>query len=281
VCGRDRWKSLFERLGFQYLRCEDCGLVRTHPIPSPDEIASHYAKRSQSGNYQVLARFAEEYRVVYAGFLDFIRRHRPRPDGLRILDIGCFSGTFLDLAQTAGLVTYGVEYQPEAAALASAKHGGRVFCGRIEQYRPDTGGCFDIVTAFGLIEHLTEPNVVTQLASDVLKPGGLLVLQTPNTRSWLARVMGRTWPPYAPVEHVYYFSPHNLRLLLERHRLRFVEALPHWKRLPVEYVYRQLEFFGPEYHRILSHVVATLPARLLKLRLPFHGGEMLVAAEKV
>jgi 2-polyprenyl-3-methyl-5-hydroxy-6-metoxy-1,4-benzoquinol methylase len=139
--------------------------------------------RFEHGNYELLQQFVSDYRAIYSGFLAFVRRHCPAPAGRAILDIGCFSVAFLDLAQEAGFLTYGVECQPEAAAIANAKHGGRVFCGPIEAYSPQLPMSFDVVTAFGVIEHVTDPRLTVRVVSHLLRPGGLFVIQTPNTGS--------------------------------------------------------------------------------------------------
>jgi hypothetical protein len=68
--------------------------------------------------------------------------------------------------------------------------------------------------------------------------------------------------------------------LLEGHGFKLVRVIPHWKRLPLEYVYRQLENFGPEYYRLASKLVPLLPLRFFRMKVPFYGGEMLLASEK-
>jgi hypothetical protein len=57
-----------------------------------------------------------------------------------------------------------------------------------------------------------------------------------------------------------------------------VSARRHWKKLRAGYVFDQLRFFGAEIHRRIAWLRPLLPAALLDLRMPFYGGEMLLAA---
>jgi len=187
----------------------------------------------------------------------------------------------LDVAKQNGYLTHGVEYQPEAARIANLKHGGRVHCGPIENYSEVSPGYFDVVTLFGVIEHVTEPDNTVRKIFELIKKGGILIIQTPNTSSFTARLLGKWWPSYAPVEHIYCFSSRNIKLLLSRYSFQVVKLVSHWKKLPVGYVYSQLQNFGPEYYKLLSKIIPFVPKNVLSRRLPFFGGEMLLIAKKI
>jgi len=280
VCGEKKWRRKFNRLEADFVECMVCGLIRTEPIPSFDQISDHYARKFVAGNYELLQRYDSDYEAIYKQFLQFTTLYSGDPVGQRLLDIGCFTGRFLDVAKQTGFLTYGVEYQPEAAKIANEKHMGRVHCGPIESYSEASSGSFDVVTLFGVIEHVTAPDNTLLTIAKLIKKGGTLTIQTPNTASVPARLLYKWWPAYAPVEHIYYFSSRNIKILLERYSFRIVKLTSHWKKLPGAYVYRQFQNFGPEYYRLLRKVVPLIPQNVLNLKLPFYGGEMLLVAEK-
>lgn len=249
-------------------------------IPSPDEIANHYQQRTVDGNYDLHLHRARRDNV-YAGMFEcFSKLFEDGPAGKRILDIGCFTGDFLDHAAKAGMETWGLELQPEAARIASEKHDGRVLNIFMEDADAFESESFDCVAALGLIEHLADPMVLINLVNRVLKPGGLLFIQTPNTGSVIAKMMGRYWFCYAPVEHIHYFSKRNLFRLLEKWNIQPFWAKSHWKFLEVGFVIHQMQFWGNDIYRFIRHAEALIPKDILAMRLPFHGGEMLVAARK-
>jgi len=280
VCDLESWRRKFHRLNTDFAQCTNCGLIRMDPIPSVEQISAHYAKQFATGNYALLQTYDSDYEAIYRQFLRFIRKFSVGSHEQTLIGIGCFTGRFLDVAQRAGFITYGVEYQAEAARMANERHGGRVYCGAIESYSPPVGVTFDVVTAFGLLEHVTAPGITVRRVANLLKPGGIFAIQTPNTASLPARLLGRRWPPYAPIEHIYYFSRTNMGLLLKRYGLRILKFSSHWKRLPMGYVYRQFQSFGPEYYRLASKIMPFVPRRALAWKLPVYGGEMLLVAEK-
>lgn len=281
VCSKENWREKFNRLATDFVECTNCSLIRTEPLPTPDQISDHYAKKFVTGNYELLQRYEADYETVYRQFLKFITSHSGNPQGQKLLDIGCFTGRFLDVAKQAGFLTYGVEYQLEAARIANEKHGGRVHCGVIENYSQASSDSFDVVTLFGVIEHVTAPDKAIQITAELIKQGGFLVIQTPNTGSLPARLLGKWWPSYAPVEHIHNFSSQNIKFLLERYSFRVIKVVAHWKTLPLAYVYGQLQNFAPEYYKFMSKVVPFIPKIALNWKLPFYGGEMLLAAEKI
>jgi len=281
VCNANSWRGVFTRLGYNFIKCTNCRLIRMESIPSLEDISRHYNKKFVNGNYELARRYDSDYKMIYSQFLDFILPYTRCLQGRNLLDIGCYTGQFLDVALQSGFVTYGVEYQNEAAQIANKQHGGRVYSGSIEGYTRPSNIYFDIVTASGVIEHVCMPDRLIEIASNLLKQGGLFVIQTPNTDSIPARLLGKYWPPFAPIEHIFYFSSRNIRTLLERYGFRVIKVKSHWKRLPVGYVYNNLQSFGPECYKIMSNIMPLLPSSVLSWRLPFYGGEMILIVEKL
>jgi SAM-dependent methyltransferase len=185
---------------------------------------------------------------------------------------------FLDLAKLEGALTYGIELQQDACNIACKKHGGRIQHCSFHEAVFDVQ--FDIITMFGVIEHLTHPEILIDMASMWLVEGGILIIETPNTGSFFAKLLQKYWPPYTPIEHIHYFSENNIRRLLEQYPLIRIETKRHFKKLSIDYVYGMLQTFGTEFHRMLSPLIKLTPDFLKSRRLPFYIGEMLVLAEK-
>jgi SAM-dependent methyltransferase len=276
VCERTCWKREFRRLGWDYVRCSACGLRRLDPVPSEEELAAHYERRAAAGNYEL--RKASERDAGLAQVLRFAERTGAH--GGRLFDVGCFDGGLLDAAATRGWEGWGLELQGEASKEAERRHPGRIFQTTVEAFEPPAGLTVDLVTAVGLIEHLRDPRTLFSLTTSMLRPGGILVIQTPNQDSLPAKLLGRYWPPIAPPEHTFYFGSSTLAEMCRRERYDVVAVRAHVKRLRVGYVYEQFEHFGPEFHRFLRPIVRRLPRRVLDARLPLYGGEMLVAARR-
>lgn len=279
VCHKKQ-KLIFLYQKFYYYRCGNCQLVSAYPLPTPEMITTHYAGKFKKGNYEILHKYPRQYIQVYADFVKILYKRLHESDGMtlkgkKILDIGCFTGDFLQLLQKEGSNVYGLELQNDAVRIADKKLPGRILQADIMSYKFREEQ-YDIITLLGIVEHVIDPLSLLRKSFQLLKKGGIIMIQTPNSSSLLARLAGKYWPPYSPVEHIHIFSKKGLRQALETCGFNDQIYQPHWKKLPVGYVYNNLNNFGPEFHRILKPFDSLLNNS--RLILPFYGGEMLVTA---
>jgi len=150
-----------------------------------------------------------------------------------LLDVGCATGSFLSLAQSRGWECRGVEVSAFAAAQARERTGCEIFCGKLED-APFEAGSFDVITMWDLLEHLPDPLLGLERARRLLKPSGLLLVNTPNENSLLRRVArllyrgsgGRITAPVNRLYHRYhlhYFAAETLTVLYRRAGFDLVE----------------------------------------------------------
>ncbi|MEW6088950.1 MAG: class I SAM-dependent methyltransferase [bacterium] len=135
------------------------------------------------------------------------------PDpGALFLDVGCGKGDFLDFLRNAGCPNLmGIEPHFVAAGLAE-KRGLKVFKGTLEEAKlPDSSVAQ--VTMNHVVEHLLSPAFTLQECWRILKPGGKLVLRTPNVKSFGHKVFHKHWMALDPPRHIFIFSPLSLNIL--------------------------------------------------------------------
>ena len=146
--------------------------------------------------------------------LDMELRFLPAVPQGRLLDLGCGSGLWLASMRELGWRIDGVDFDPRAVQ-AAAERGLAVRCGSLEQQNfPNE--TFDAVTMSHFIEHLPDPVRTLQECARILKPGGRLILWTPNTSSLGHRLLKQHWRGLEPPRHLHLFSPPSMRTLLER-----------------------------------------------------------------
>jgi SAM-dependent methyltransferase len=75
---------------------------------------------------------------------------------------------------------------------------------------------FDVITSWHVIEHVTSVSETLEEWFRVLKPGGVMILETPDANCWKARVLGARYRKFWPAEHLYTFKPDNLAPFVER-----------------------------------------------------------------
>lgn len=215
LTARDRLHGLPGR--FRVVRCRRCGLMRTDPRPTaetigayyPDEYGPHRAvpetpgRRSGGRLIRVLGRL-------------LATRSNDVPDlpPGRLLEVGCGSGAFLQDMASRGWTVRGVEVS-QLAARRARESGIDVHVGTVAALEPPEAP-YDLVAGFMVVEHLH--NVVADLSRlrEWVRPGGWLVVSTPNVRSldyWLYR---SHWYGLDVPRHLHHFNPRTLAAVLDR-----------------------------------------------------------------
>jgi 2-polyprenyl-3-methyl-5-hydroxy-6-metoxy-1,4-benzoquinol methylase len=273
ICGGNDFRKAFSKQGYDFVRCPTCRVMRLDPIPSLEELREHYEARTAHGNYEMDVSRGRDQSI--ADTLDFIvRQTGPRP-GLKLLDIGCFDGKLMDLANDRlRWDCWGVELNEKAVEVAKQRHGERVCCSSIEDYDPPPGSKFDVISAIAVIEHLREPGLLLAKIASWLAQDGKCILELPNAASWPARLLGRYWPPIAAPEHIWYLGPSHIANLAHDVGLKCIGREPHWKNLSIAHIYHQLQFFGPEMRKIVGIIIRPLPSGAQQTRLNIYVGEM-------
>jgi 2-polyprenyl-3-methyl-5-hydroxy-6-metoxy-1,4-benzoquinol methylase len=150
-------------------------------------------------------------------------RHLPLPpsETARLLDVGCGSGSFLQLAESCGWRATGIDPDEKAVAAAVAK-SHEAFCGDIDLLEGNED-VFDVITLNHVLEHLHDPVCVLGKCRRLLKPGGQLWLEFPRIDSRGHRRFGKNWRGLECPRHLVFFSvPAILRVLKS---LGFVKIL--------------------------------------------------------
>jgi len=167
------------------------GSVRAEEIARFDALAENWW--DPDGPMRPLHRM-NPARIAW--ILSHIRRHFPKPEGLRLLDVGCGAGLAAEALAQAGLDVLGVDAAPAAIAAATAHAAG---AGLSLAYQETTvealaarGEEYPVITALEVIEHVTDPAAFVAVLAQLLAPGGMLFLSTLNrtARSFLTAKIG-------------------------------------------------------------------------------------------
>ena len=196
-------------------RCPECGLLVSSC--TDEQYASALARwDTETGTrpgHDSLARFRQTAQRRLARAIRLLGSG-PTP---RLLDVGCSSGSLLAVAREMGFSAAGVETAPAAAA--SARQAGfEVFSGRLQDAHYDSDG-FDVITLIELIEHVADPLELLHSCRQLLRPGGVALINTPNAASWTARVLHGRWEGFSLTRlggHICFYSPATIRVLAAR-----------------------------------------------------------------
>ncbi|MPZ17076.1 MAG: methyltransferase domain-containing protein [Luteitalea sp.] len=144
---------------------------------------------------------------------DFQVAHLSALSGGRLLDVGCGRGDGLLLLRRLGWSAEGVDFDPSAVDAARTR-GLEVRCGTVEAQRY-AAASFDAIVLSHVIEHLFDPLQLLRECARILKPGGRLVVVTPNTASLFHARFGASWFHLDPPRHIMLFHAPPLRQVVE------------------------------------------------------------------
>jgi 2-polyprenyl-3-methyl-5-hydroxy-6-metoxy-1,4-benzoquinol methylase len=214
--------------------CPDCGHFAIQPQPTDEALAaiygSHYELLKESDHRDELKRkTAEQYLKLLAEY----RTGGNSGEGGQLLEVGCGTGEFLAAASRAGYTVSGVEISPSACEQARRKISSEaeVATGDITVAR----GTYDVVALNDVIEHVRDPRMTLQTVHRLLNPRGTVFIATPNLESWSAKLMRNRWMEYK-LEHLHYFRPRTISLLLTQCGFERIQMKPGIKILSLEYV---------------------------------------------
>lgn len=201
---------------FEFVRCATCSLVylRNRPEESelriiypPDYIPYHF--NEHLGPWIARLRGAVQRRKIAP-----IRAHAPA--GSVIVDVGCGSGELLRILRDQGDPSWrllGVDFAPEAIANLE-RLGIEARAGRFESLEWK-GPRPNVLILNQVIEHLDDPAAVVRRAFELLLPGGVLVIETPSTDGWDARLFRRRyWGGWHTPRHWVLYDERTLGALL-------------------------------------------------------------------
>ncbi len=237
----------------EYRRCRSCGLLHLVEVLEDDLwhvfTFAPLAPAKHAHDREAIERMAR---------VDAARARRFAP-GPRLLEVGCGYGYGVAAARALGLEAEGLDLAPRK--LRHAREACGIPAEALKLGDPCgvdlPEGRYHAILALHVLEHLPAPLPALRSLRAALAPGGVLLLATPNARSWRARLEGPLWPYATPFGHLALYEPATLREALQRAGFGGARRLP---RLGVE---------GP---------LARVLKRLLYALLPDSHSELCVAA---
>ena len=283
ICNNSEFIKVMEAEGFHYYRCKNCSLEFSYPQPT-DEYLSKLYTRNYYKAWDIDQHEKEVFRIKQKTFLHKISLVKKYLfPSAKILDCGCATGFFLDVAKESSYEAYGIELSEYAANVCKQKHGnGKIFCGQMENanFTDNPDKKFNAIFMSDFIEHVRNPKQIISQAFEMLENKGLLVITTPKVKSFSYRISGKRWFQYKP-EHLYYFSENNIKQLLTNcyfSEIRFEKA---YKYISINYF---ISYFSTYKHFIFSPISKIfkfiLPSFIKRKFFKVILGEMIVIAEK-
>lgn len=218
TCERDNAELLFRKDALSIVACKGCGLRYVNPRVRSQSLEETYAEAYYPPKKISRIQTDTMEWLQMRERLQELEKHLPTQG--RLLDVGCGIGTFLHLADERGWQPQGIDPSKSGVAFAKETYQLDVRCGELFDANFPTAH-FDAITAYHVLEHISELNPFVSELRRVLKPQtGKLVIEVPNGGSLQSRLQKADWPYVHPRDHLYYFSVQTLSKLLQKHGFR-------------------------------------------------------------
>ena len=223
------------RVFFTYLECAACSALYCPVYYNQDQLSRLYAHQDENmaeAPFEARRRTQEDYASL------LMRHSRGSGD---FLEIGADIGLFADACARTGRFDRFHLYEPnlEVHSELARRFAGRSAELRSTLFAPSDVPAASISTAamIHVLDHLLDPAAALRQLRAVLEPGGVLLIVTHDTRSLMARALGRRWPPFT-LQHPHLFSPLSMRRLLESAGLECISIEKTVNYFPVTYLAR-------------------------------------------
>ncbi len=254
LCGKQGTRRFNSQLP-GVVQC-DCGLVYTNPRLKEECLKDLYSREyfeSHSSEEMGYDNYVSDRELVEKTFHRRLESLEKRwlPKKGWVLDVGCATGFFLCTARSMGWSVGGVEISDYCCEYAKREFGINLFNGQFKDLDSSRAGVYDLVTMWDYIEHSFTPGRDIEKAFELLKPGGIFALATPDIGSLPAKIFKQNWVGFKEHEHLYYFTKQNLCALLEKKGFKVVKTSYAGKYVSLGFFAKRLAGYFPWIGKVL------------------------------
>lgn len=229
ICGSRRVSSsLCSVSGIVYLECEHCCHMFTQKKLSKKNLERLYAETAfNQAEYldgdAAVARLEEIYLPKAEFVINHFNRIKKR-NPLTLLDIGSGTGGFVAACRLNGISADGIEPDVNLRQAARNHYGVELKKTCVDDMVADAGNLYDIVSLWGVLEHVDDPVSFLEKSSKLMHPHGWIVFEVPRGRC-ISSLIQSCFPERIvrhldPVSHIHLFSEQSIGVMLEKNVLK-------------------------------------------------------------
>ena len=253
LCQSDSYEIIYPKTkSGRIVKCKNCGLIYANPRITDflikDQILTSEKKIGQE--------YISDEKNKIKNFKNRLKKIKKfNPSKGQLLDVGSYTGLTIIAAKELNWQATGVEPNKTAADYGIKKYNLKIKNTLLEKACFPSNN-FDVITLFQTIEHLPNPNQTLQEIYRILKPNGLIAIETPNINSRAAKTSGTNWRQFIP-SHYWFFTKKSLTRLLNKHNFQ-----PIYFQLPSKKI--SLALIASTIRRIYSNSLGKFLQKLFK-----------------
>ncbi|MBT8274080.1 MAG: class I SAM-dependent methyltransferase [Bacteroidia bacterium] len=212
---------------FSLLYNPELEMLSTYPMPSETDLATYYESKDYISHTGSRRNFFER---LYHGVRKIALKRKLNlitsfnSESKTLLDIGCGTGEFLELAISHKWKAEGIEPNEKARAMANEKTSNAVY--DIEALNALKPHSFDVITLWHVLEHLPQLEDHISIFKRLVKPNGRLVVAVPNFKSFDASYYKSFWAAYDVPRHLWHFSQTAIAKLFANEEMKIESIKP-------------------------------------------------------
>lgn len=276
-CVYEKLPGYIEGAVFDVYECSSCEATFVDPLKSDEKIYEYIYKNANMvpcyEGYQRYAQLAKESwnplalltnaEGIYWGVVEAVKLNFGKRKDISILDVGSGLGYLTYGLCKAGYGAIGLDISHEAVERATALYGAYYREGDLYELAKIGEEKYDCVLMLELIEHVEDPKALVGAALSVLKPGGKLIITTPNKTTAPKPVI---WQSEFPPVHLWFLSERSMSVIAESFgkTCDFVDFSDYLRK-----------FYTPGYQTELKNIISGLPRLTRDGEIyPGHGADL-------
>lgn len=269
---KEKRETLFEKRGYPILECKQCGHRFIKIADQEDHVTTVYSDDYFFEGKDGYPNYLNKKHLLYKQGLRYARLISKYTKPGKVLDIGSAAGFILKGFGDSGWICQGIEPNETMAAYGRKYLNLDIKTGSIETL--EISESFDLINMIQVIGHVYDLDKTLQNVTALLKPNGLVLVESWDMKSATARMMGKNWHEYCPPSVVHWFSDETLSILFKYYGFELIGKGHPIKKINADHAFSFLEGRNVKpifkrrlvdaIHRFVGKLTLTYPLRDVK-----------------
>jgi len=217
ICGNKKTKKESTCYSINYLRCTKCNHVYADRRISDNDLTKYYSKNKNYSSITYANKTDLKLREkIVSPKIKFIKKFSK---GKNWLDVGSADGSAVSAISKYGYNVQGIEISENSRNFAKKFRNIDLYPKPLAQFYKKNKKKWNIISFFGVLEHLAEPMAALKISNKLLVKNGIIVLAVPNYDSISTDILKLTQIPnrhLIPYSHIMLFSKNSLEYSLKK-----------------------------------------------------------------
>ena len=237
-CNEEK-KLLFEKRGYKIFECKKCDHRFTEINDAENHVAIIYGDQYFFEGKAGYPNYLNEKDILYNYGIAYSKIISKYASPGHVLDIGCAAGFILKGFKDSGWKGSGIEPNETMASYGKKQLNLNITTGNLETF--ESSEKFDLINVIQVIGHFYDLDKAILKISHLLKDDGLVLVESWDMKSSVARLFGKNWHEYSPPSVVQWFSDKTLEDIFEFYGFKLISKGYPPKKINIEHALSLIE----------------------------------------